>query len=377
VFTALGVILTWMVIAGSADPAASNQVPVRVDFSAPVGCTDADTFWAGIVSRTERARAARAGDAAMRVTVRVTRAGAKVHGELRISVPNGHLEARRVDGATCTEVVEVLSLTAALAIDPSIAVGGITVAPPPSGGSTGGGSTSSPAANGAPGSGTAPGTGSAQPPAPPATPPSPPQPPPPPPPPPAAPPPAEVPAPVAPPPPASAWPARGPAVAASLITAHVFSSTLSVGGAVSGRLASSVRPQAPSVTASFIWMAGDFFHPGDDLAIRWLALAVDACPGWRLGGFASVEPCARLTGGVMTLSDNTIMSPKVVDRLWGGGGVVAHVEVGRGDGFWLKVDVGLEIPFVQRNFTADGPFHPVGSTASVYPTLAFGLAHSL
>jgi hypothetical protein len=124
-------------------------------------------------------------------------------------------------------------------------------------------------------------------------------------------------------------------------------------------------------------MMGDFFHPGDDLGLRWLALSLDGCPGLRWGGFASVEPCVRFTGGVLTMTDLTVMTPKVVDRLWGSGGVVAHVEVGQGTGFWLKVDVGLEIPFVQRSFTRSGPFKEVGSTSSVYPSLAFGLAHSL
>jgi len=162
-----------------------------------------------------------------------------------------------------------------------------------------------------------------------------------------------------------------------VVMAEVLSSTLSVGGAVSGRLASAVRPRAPSLTATFAWTEGDFFHSGHDLSVRWLALAVDGCPGWRVGGFASVEPCARLTVGVLTTTDNDIMSPKVVDRWWGAGGVVAHVEVGRGEGFWLKVDAGLEIPFVQRRYVMVGPSNPLGVTTSVYPTLSVGLAHSL
>jgi hypothetical protein len=166
-------------------------------------------------------------------------------------------------------------------------------------------------------------------------------------------------------------------VALSFVTAQVLSSTLSVGGALSGRLASAVRPRAPSVTGTFVWMAGDLFHSGDDLGLRWLALSVDGCPGWRLGGFASVEPCARFTGGLLTTTDHSIMSPKVVDHWWGGGGAVLHGEVGRGDGFWLKVDVGLEIPFVQHRYERMNAFMALGSTASVYPTLSVGVAHSL
>ena len=376
-FTGLGVILTWTVIAAvTVAPAANSPVPVRVDFSAPAGCADADTFWSGILSRTEKARAARASDPAMRVTVRLTRAGAKVHGELRISAPSGHFEARKVDGATCAEVVQVLSLTAALAIDPSITVGGA-----PIGSTSGTGATG--AATGGAASGSA-STGSSAPPPPPPVAPPPPSPPPPPPPPPSPPPPTVEPPPVelhaGPPPPAAPPPpplVRGPAVAASFVTAHLFTSTLSVGGAVSGRLASGARARAPSLTASFIWMAGDFFHPGDDLGLRWLALSVDGCPGWSWGRFVSAEPCVRFTAGVLTMTDLTVMSPKVVDRLWGSGGAVVHVEVGRSAGFWLKLDVGLEIPFVQRNFVVSAPRKELGSTSSVYPTLAFGLAHSL
>ncbi|HVY37913.1 MAG TPA: hypothetical protein VHM31_08255, partial [Polyangia bacterium] len=94
-------------------------------------------FWGGISSRTERARAARPGEPAMRMTVRLTRAGAKVHGELRINNPGGHSEARRVDGATCAEVVQSLSLTAALAIDPLAAA-----TPPPASADTTGATAS-------------------------------------------------------------------------------------------------------------------------------------------------------------------------------------------------------------------------------------------
>src|SRR6185312_8922242 len=110
-----------MAVAAAVGPT-TTAVPVRIDFAAPAGCADEDTFWSGIASRTERARTARAGEAAMRMTVRLTRAAAKVQGELRIAMPGRHVEARRVEGATCTEVVQVLSLTAALAIDPSATI---------------------------------------------------------------------------------------------------------------------------------------------------------------------------------------------------------------------------------------------------------------
>ncbi|MFL5307320.1 MAG: hypothetical protein ACJ8F1_19035, partial [Polyangia bacterium] len=115
-FAGLAAILVSVALAAAVG--VTGPVPVRIDFAAPAGCADADVFWGGISTRTERARAAHPGEPAMRMIVRLTRAGAKVHGELRINNPGGHSEARRVDGATCAEVVQSLSLTAALAIDP-------------------------------------------------------------------------------------------------------------------------------------------------------------------------------------------------------------------------------------------------------------------
>ena len=376
-------ILTWMAVAAAVGPT-TTPVPVRIDFAAPAGCADEDAFWSGITSRTDRARAARAGEAAMRMTVRLTRSAAKVQGELRIAMPGRHVEARRVEGATCTEVVQVLSLTAALAVDPSA-----TIAPMASlnGGrpSIGGSDNGRPAAGGTP-------------PAADTTPPPGPQPPPgpPPPPPPLPPPPVEsrppetarverpdrpVPILVRPEPPAeppTPAPPRGPALSAAVVAARLMTSSLSLGGELSARLASRAVRRAPSLTVSFLFLAGDFFHDSADLGIRWLAGSVDGCPGWVLGGFASVEPCVRFTAGVLTVTDHDVNTPRPVSRWWGSGGLALHGQVGAGAGWWLRAELGVDFPIVERGFTV-GMTNPqqVGATASISPTLAVGLAHGL
>ena len=89
-------------------------IPIRVDFDAPAGCADADAFYAGVSARLALVRRARPGESATRLVVRLTRVGGKVHGELQLG---GESDTRRVDGATCQEVVQVLALTAALAVN--------------------------------------------------------------------------------------------------------------------------------------------------------------------------------------------------------------------------------------------------------------------
>ena len=63
-----------------------------------------------------RARRAAPGEDALHLGVRLTRVGNKVRGELRMMDGPGDGDTRRVDGESCDAVVEVLSLTAALAL---------------------------------------------------------------------------------------------------------------------------------------------------------------------------------------------------------------------------------------------------------------------
>ncbi|HSS39798.1 MAG TPA: hypothetical protein VLT58_13610, partial [Polyangia bacterium] len=136
--------------------------------------------------------------------------------------------------------------------------------------------------------------------------------------------------------------------------------------------------RAPSLTASLLFMAGDFFRSGDDLAIRWYAASVDGCPGWVLGGVASVEPCVRITGGVLTATNDNLMNSLTSTRWWGSGGVVLRGEIFRGAGFWLRAELGVDFPIVERRFTMGStPTQPAGATASISPTFAVGVVHGL
>ncbi|MFL5306965.1 MAG: hypothetical protein ACJ8F1_17245 [Polyangia bacterium] len=167
-------------------------------------------------------------------------------------------------------------------------------------------------------------------------------------------------------------------MSAAAVAARLLSSSLSFGGQVSAGFASRTSARAPSVAASLLFVAGDFFRSGDDLAVRWYAASVDGCPGWVLGGMATVEPCVRVTGGILTAMDRNVTDRLTSTRWWGSGGVVLRGEVGRGAGFWLRAELGVDFPIIERRFTV-GTIAPqaVGATASISPTLAVGLVHGL
>jgi hypothetical protein len=419
--TSAGIGLWALVALAQTGPAVS--VPVRVEFDAPPGCSDAEAFFAGVLARTRHVHRARPGETAVRLAVRVARSGGRVRGELRVNEAGAEAETRRVDGASCAEVVQVLSLTAALAIDPSASLLGpaapekpaatSSVRPPGASGATpapgragpGAAATSPPARAGAgaattpmpapvttpPASASASSASSAS----------------------SAAPAAQLPSPAAgarperPPeagaastPPAAPTagresaraaalvaepreqPARptGPRFGASVVAARVLTSSLALGGSFWGRLGLATRGGlTPSVTLAALYLPADFFESGDDLGIGWLALVATACPGWAPGGRVRVEPCARLTAGVLSATDHSVNSPRSVDRWWGSAGALVRLTAMLGGGLMLDVDAGVDFPFVTRRFTTTTNVtnQPVGATTSISPTLLVGLSHSL
>ena len=102
-------------------PAAGSveaPIPIRIVFDAPEDCSTEEAFYQGVRSRTDRVRRAEAGETGTELGVRVSKTSGKVHGELDLIGEHGESDRRVVNGETCSEVVEALSLTAALALDP-------------------------------------------------------------------------------------------------------------------------------------------------------------------------------------------------------------------------------------------------------------------
>jgi hypothetical protein len=341
--------------------APSDAIPIRVELEAPAGCSSVDAFYAGVAARSERIRRAAAGEEAVRLGVRVTRAGGKVQGELRVLDGRPDLETRRVEGVRCDEVVEVLSLTAALALDPGARLGPPGGSPP---------STSGTAASGPP--------PSPPPPSPPAAP---------------APPPS-------PPPPSSAPAAsvRGNpeagledqgrprneddafhfGVGLQAIGARVLSPTFSLGGALSLRVARH-RPDgaARSLGLSAIYLSNDPWSSDDEVMARWAALAATACPGLGWGGpHFALDLCAQIVGGWLRVTDRVVTNPRSATRFWGSIGAMARLGIPVGGGFLLEVEATLGIPLVERRFITTTPEETVGTTPPVAAAAGIGVARN-
>lgn len=110
-----GPLSAWIAL-GLAAAVPPKTTPIRVEFDAPAGCSSVEAFYQGIRARTDSVRSAAEGERALRIVVRLAPVGSSVQGELRMLDDQGET-VRRVDGATCDQVVQALSLTAAIAFD--------------------------------------------------------------------------------------------------------------------------------------------------------------------------------------------------------------------------------------------------------------------
>ena len=351
--------------AGPGDP-----IPVRVQLEAPLGCSTADAFFGGLAARSSRARRAGPDDAsAVRLVVRITRSGGKVHGELRMFDGRTDLETRRVEGERCEEVVEVLSLTAALALDPTARLAP-TPAPRPR--SVGRESASGPPPVSAP----------VVPDAPPEAPLTS----------------GEVPSPTA----EAATPndtaapdvrasdrlapkaASSPrqlrlTVGAQALGARVLAPGVSLGGGLSIRLSgrgdTSAPPRSIALTASYL--SNEPLAASDGVVARWLAAAATVCPGLgHAGARVAVDLCAHVVGGWLHVFDEALTHGVAANRFWGAAGLVGRFGVGLGDGLSLEAEVVFALPVVERRFVTTTPEQTVGSTPPLFVGAGLGLART-
>ena len=358
--------LAGIVVAGIAllavakEPVAAGNapIPIRVEFEAPAGCSDVEAFYAGVLARSDRARRAATGEDGLRLGVRLTRAAGKVHGELRLLDGRGETDTRKMEGVRCDEVVEVLSLTAALAIDPAARLAPLR---PPRG-------TAAPNAPVA--TATPPRTSPAAPPEPPPPPePQPPTPEPPT-------PPLAVPAPTE---PDTARPRTfGLGLGASTVGAQIIAPAVNLGGAISLRLAR-FRDDVPgpSLTIAGLYLSNDLVQSATDVATTLVGASVTACPGWSAGRTIVIEPCAQAIGGRLTASGRGLTDPDSVNRSWWSVGALARASIVLGGGFSLELEAGFGVPLTQRRFVSTTPERTVGETPAISGVAGLGVSRRL
>jgi hypothetical protein len=301
-------------------------IPLRIVFEAPSDCSSMDAFYAGVRARTERVRLAAPDESATELQVRLSQSGSGAHGELRMLGERGETDTRKVDGGSCEEIVEALSLTAALALDPAAR---ITPEKTP------------------PAEAVKPKPPEPAPPVPPR------------------------------PPPLEEPTSLGLELGAKVMVSEVVSPFTNVGGELSARLRlRGEHSVEPSIGVAFVRLQNDFFRVPRQASIRYTAVAVSACPArWFVRDIVSLSPCAIfLAGWLGAAGKGNTYNSSVIRSLYGAGGSLTLAVPF--DAFALELSGAFTLPLVRRRFVAGVSSSLVGETPSISPFGALGVSYA-
>jgi hypothetical protein len=373
---------------GAATPDVETRArPVQVEFDAPAGCPGPQAFYESLRSRTARVRKATGDETRTTLQIKVTRQRGRVLGELRLVDDGGSVEGRKVQGVSCEDVIQALSLTAALAMDPAalltVPSNGVAGTAPASSSEVAPGDVSESSSE-AP---TAVSSGGTTPSAPvrtldkPAVPESPP----------AQAPPAR---PTPPPPPRIPAPTEEASASNAPITPDepvpVPSFELSVGpvglallsGSYSPGIALAVRKVAsgegsfrPSVGLAVGYARNDVWQSAGvaQVALAWGEGSL--CP-WRWSAsILTLQPCVDLLAGWLSATGRQVVHPSTTNRLWLSAGGALRLSAWLGHGFSAEVQAGLEGVLLRRRLYTTLPNHVVAQTPALSPKAGVGLAY--
>ena len=327
---------------------AQGATPVRIEFDAPAGCSGEDAFFSSLRSRTDRVRHADGSEPHTTLQVRLTRTRGRVLGELRVVDDRGGTDTRKMQGASCDDVVQALSLTAALAMDPNALLSAPASAP---------GSTES----------TSPSTGTNATPAG-SNPPS------------------------AKKPPEENLPETVDAIAAASAQANkpvpwfelgagalatsLLTSSAGAGIAVSSRWTLPGSGVLRTTLGLAITHArNDVLQAPDLVAVNLTALAATGCPLRISASIVTIQPCALMLAGWFAASGRQVTYAYDVNHLWLSAGGILHVAADLGHGLALDLEGGASAPFFKRQFYATTPDKVVGKTPSISPIISLGLSY--
>jgi hypothetical protein len=299
-------------------------IPLRIVFEAPSDCSSVDAFYAGVRARTERVRLAGAGESATELLVRLSQTGTGAHGELRMLGEHGETDTRKVDGGSCDEIVEALSLTAALALDPAARITPLP-APPP------------------------------EPPKP-----------------------ERVEPPPPPPPPPKEPSTLGLELGAKVMVSEVVTPFTSVGGELSARVRFRGEGSAePSMGVALVRLQNDFFGEPKRASIRYTAVSLTACPArWSVLHAVTLEPCAlMLAGWLGAAGKGNTYNDSVLRSLYSAGGSLT-LGVPIGD-FAFEISGAFTLPLVTRRFVTGLSPKTLGETPAISPIGALGIRYAL
>jgi hypothetical protein len=323
-------------LATATDPATEGK-PVQVEIDAPWGCANANDFLNSLQSRSHLVRPATGDEPRTTLQVRLIEMRRYVLGELRMLDESGGIHTRKMQGANCDEVVQALSLAAAVALDPSVLLSDpgplAAVAtpapenPPP---------TVAPEARSS----------------------------------------VDVQRTTDAPPSLASQGDRRFELGAAAVGSIFLSSGISPGMSVFGRWTPAGGGRfRPTVGMAVTYVRNDVLRSPGAAQASLTGLVVTMCgTGWG-ASVMKVKPCGLVMAGLLSVSGLQVARTSSVDLLWLSAGAAVRTAVHLGRGFSLELEAGVSAAFLRREFYTTLPSHVVEKTATISSLASLGLAY--
>jgi hypothetical protein len=327
----------------AAGAAEAETKAVEIQLDGPEGCSGADAFFGFVRSRTQRVRRAEVGEPRTTLQVRLSRGHGNVVGELRMVDDRGGTDTRKVQGASCDEVVQALSLTAALALDPAAL---LTVEPGAAGAAADAAATAAQPADAA-------STAKV----------------------PAAPPDATLATPPAPKP----RPLPGFEMGVGPLALAMLSGSMSPGIALAARKTLGKEGAfTPTLGLALAYVRNDVLQSPQDAQVALAGMGASVCPVRLAAGILTLQPCALALGGWLSATGRQATYVSTADRLWLSAGAAIRIAAFLGRGFSLELEGGFTAPLWKRRFFyANEPTNIVAETPTISPIVGLGLTYGL
>jgi len=132
---------------------------------------------------------------------------------------------------------------------------------------------------------------------------------------------------------------------------------------------------APSVELAFAYLRNDVLTQPDAADITLTLGAIAGCPlRFTWVAIADARLCASAQAGSVVASGRDVLQPRSVARPWIAAGAEGQGRLYLTSKLVLRLDLGVVIPFVRREFVIDDPPRPAADTTKASPFASLGVA---
>ena len=132
---------------------------------------------------------------------------------------------------------------------------------------------------------------------------------------------------------------------------------------------------SPTIGLAVAYVRNDLLQSPQDAQVALTSGGASVCPLRLSARLLTVEPCALVLAGWLRATGLQMTQAGTVDRSWVSAGLTARLAAFLGRGFSLELEGGVTVPLLKRRFFATVPGNVVAETPSLSPIVGLALTY--